>query len=301
MLVLSAVVVAAYLALTGLVVWSGLAYVAAHPQLWQDWVERVIERPSAVSAATGALAARDWLSIGGRWLGIAVWCFPQIALGLSGFELIMTVAPRVRGRAADGTRSTAARVRNTRKLMAVAATVMAVYMLSAVLAGPPGWCRRRRSCPAATPSIGPWPTWPTAARSRPANRPAPLNPWFGERFGDLYDLSTVAILCLAGASVMMGLRGLVAALSASAGNGIELGRPGERDPARAQRHHPGRDGRVSRQPLGQQWAYATSVLVLMGGRGAGRQFGTSTSGWQNRAGGCWPWRRWVWLVVSSWR
>src|SRR5262249_15238650 len=36
-----------------------------------------------------------------------------------------------------------------------------------------------------------------------------LNPLFGELFGTAYDVSTILILCLAGASVMLGLRDLV--------------------------------------------------------------------------------------------
>ena len=40
----------------------------------------------------------DWIW---AWLGIALWTFPQMALGLSGFEMILTVVPRVRGGAAD--------------------------------------------------------------------------------------------------------------------------------------------------------------------------------------------------------
>src|SRR5206468_4341873 len=38
---------------------------------------------------------------------------------------------------------------------------------------------------------------------------AELNPVFGTAFGTLYDLSTIVLLCLAGASVTMGLRDLV--------------------------------------------------------------------------------------------
>src|SRR5206468_10126550 len=38
---------------------------------------------------------------------------------------------------------------------------------------------------------------------------ADLNPLFGELFGTAYDLSTILILCLAGASVTLGLRQLV--------------------------------------------------------------------------------------------
>ena len=42
MLVVSAIVVLVYLALTGLVVFSGLGYVAHNPAIWQDWLGRVL-------------------------------------------------------------------------------------------------------------------------------------------------------------------------------------------------------------------------------------------------------------------
>ena len=57
-----------------------------------------------------------------------------MALGLSGFEMIMTVVPQVSG--GDGlakSDAAAGRVRNTRKLMVAAASIMAVYLVSAVL------------------------------------------------------------------------------------------------------------------------------------------------------------------------
>ena len=38
---------------------------------------------------------------------------------------------------------------------------------------------------------------------------APLNPLFGHDFGDLFDLSTATILCLAGATVTMGLQNML--------------------------------------------------------------------------------------------
>ena len=64
-------------------------------------------RLAGLAGAGSALRQRGAVRVGlalvaGKWLGIALWCFPQIALGLSGFELIMTVGPRVRGAGHDG-------------------------------------------------------------------------------------------------------------------------------------------------------------------------------------------------------
>jgi hypothetical protein len=94
---------------------------------------------------------------------------------------------------------------------------------------------------------------------------AGLNPLFGERFGDLYDLSTVFVLCLAGASVSMGLRNLLPHYLNRLGMEVSWA---------------GKVGIILHvlnliillvtvvfraSPSSQQWAYATSVLVLMAG------------------------------------
>ncbi len=92
-----------------------------------------------------------------------------------------------------------------------------------------------------------------------------VHPWLSDHFGDVYDLSTVAILCWPEASVMMGLRGLVPHYLHRLGMELSWA------------------GRVSvilhvlnavillvtvvfhASLSAQQWAYATSVLVLLGG------------------------------------
>ncbi len=90
-----------------------------------------------------------------------------------------------------------------------------------------------------------------------------LNPWFGPEFGTLYDLSTVLILCLAGASVTISLRDLVPGYLARYG---------------MQMHWAQRIGVILHlfnllmlvvivyfraSVADQQWAYAASVLVLL--------------------------------------
>ncbi len=258
MLVVSAVVVTAYLITTGLVIFSGLSYIVGHPTVWQSWLESVLH------AASVSPDQRDGYAIAGKWFGIALWCFPQIALGLSGFELIMTAAPNVQGLGPAGEPTISGRVRNTRKLMAVAALVMAVYMLSAVIV-------TSLLVPAA--ALGPGGNAQHRALAYIAHggelaagiSATAVQPWFNDHFGDVHDLATVAILCLAGASVMMGLRGLVPHYLHRLGMELSWA------------------GRVSvilhvlngvillvtvvfhASLSAQQWAYATSVLVLLGG------------------------------------
>lgn len=258
-LLVSAGAVICYLLLTALVVGSALVYIAQHSELYRNWLD-VVFLPDASKADAAAPPDHAWPW---AWLGVALWSFPQMALGLSGFEMIMTVVPRVSGSSADDN-SPAGRVRNTRKLMVVGAAIMAVYLVSAVavttLLVPhaelqhDGAAEHRALAYLAHGSPLADGTSGTA-----------VNPYFGHRFGDLYDLSTVIILCLAGASVTMGLQNLLPHYLHRLGMEVSWA---------------GKVGAIllvlngivllvtvvfRASPSSQQWAYATSVLVLLAG------------------------------------
>lgn len=263
-LLLAAAAVVCYLALSGLVIVSAATYVAHHVGIWHGWLGATFAAPTPKGAAPTPYA---W-----AWacLYAALWSFPQMALGLSGFEMIMTVTPQVHpghGRAAANHESqhahhAAGRVRNTRKLMFAAASIMAIYLVSAVAvttllvpsaALKPGGAAQHRALA-------------YLAHGSPladASSAAALNPIFGDHFGDLYDLSTVLVLCLAGASVSMGLRNLLPHYLNRLGMEVSWA---------------GRVGVILHalnlivllvtvvfraSPSSQQWAYATSVLVLL--------------------------------------
>lgn len=268
MLLLAAAAMVLYLVLTGLVVFAGVAYIASHPPVWNAWLEEVL---TLVSKSPGERSAA---AVAGRWLGVALWCFPQIALGLSGFELVMTVAPNVRGSGATGEARLAARIRDTRKLMFAAATVMGIYLLSAVVVTtlllptvelePAGAARHRAISYLAHGGI-----------LKDGTAASQVHAWMGRQFGDLYDLAAISVLCLAGASVMMGLRRLVPHYLHRLGMELSWA------------------GRVSvilhvlnavilvvtvvfhASLSAQQWAYATSVLVLLGGAALGATWDVS--------------------------
>jgi hypothetical protein len=266
MLLLAATAVIVYLALTALVIGSAATYLSRHDEILNQWLDATFNGPAA-----GAESSSNYLVL---WacLRAALWSFPQMALGLSGFEMIMTVAPQVSGGPAPAGLNEAAtqvaiearRDRNTRKLMVAAATIMAVYLVSAVAvttllvptealqAGGPAQHRAlayiAHGAPLAHDAM-----------------PAAVSPLFGSRFGDLYDLSTALVLCLAGASVSMGLRNLLPHYLNRLGMEVSWA------------------GKVSviihvlnliillvtvvfrASPSSQQWAYATSVLVLLAG------------------------------------
>ncbi|HEX3725887.1 MAG TPA: hypothetical protein VHV08_06575 [Pirellulales bacterium] len=259
-LVVAAGAVVAYLTLVAIVIGSALVYLAGRPDVYEHWLEAVT---TGSTVAVPELAANTW---GWSWLSIALWSFPQMALGLSGFEMILTVAPLVRGAPEDSAPTFRGRVRNTRKLMLVAASIMTVYLLSAVLVTtllvprdelmPGGAAEHRALAYLAHGS----PLADTAAG-------AVLNPMFGEHFGDWFDLSSAMILCLAGASVTMGLQNLLPHYLNRLGMEVSWA---------------GKIGVILNvlnvivllvtvvfraSPSSQQWAYATSVLVLLAGAG----------------------------------
>lgn len=246
-----------YLSLVGIVIVSGLAYLGRHPEIWEATIASL--RGSDDADAAGKSIGWRW-----EWLKIVLWSFPQMALGLSGFEMIMTVAPQVRGRGDDTPEKPVGRIRNTRKLMLTAASVMAVYLVSAVsvtsllvprtalVAG--GEAEHRALAYLAHGSL--------LADGATGET---LNPLFGENFGDIFDLSTALVLCLAGISVTLGLKNLLPHYLHRLG--MEVG-------------WAGKVGAILHllnaiilivtvvfraSPSSQQWAYATSVLVLLGG------------------------------------
>ena len=66
-------------------------------------------------------------------VGLALWLFPKLALGLSGFETGVTVMPLVRGDPGDSPAHPCGRIRNTRKLLTAAALIMSVFLLTSSL------------------------------------------------------------------------------------------------------------------------------------------------------------------------
>ncbi len=199
---IAGVVVAVYLVLTGIIIGSGLYYLADHPEILTTWYANVLQGHWNISAAPLA---------GHGWVAVVVAClvlFPKMALGLSGFEMGMVVMPLVKGRAGDDPINPRGRVRNTRKMLFTAALVMSVYLLGSTLViatlvpaeafGPNGTAVNRALAYLAH-----------GGRLANGAQADQLNAWFAQPFGTLYDLSTILILSLAGLSVGIGLRDLV--------------------------------------------------------------------------------------------
>ena len=159
---------------------SGVVY--RHPELLRHWSQ--------------ALAGHgDWTAI----FVASALVFPKLALGLSGFETGVSVMPLVEGdkgedRAGSHQKAPLGRIRNTRKLLISAAAIMTVLLLLSsfvsVLLIPEEAYRD------GGPANG-------RALAYLAHR------LLGNGFGSVYDLSTILVLWLAGASAMTGLLNLI--------------------------------------------------------------------------------------------
>ena len=172
----AAAVCVPYLLLNVVVLGRGIIEILRHPVALPNW--------------TAALTAS------GDWTGVmlaSALIFPRLALGLSGFETGVSVMPLIRSDDAEG-ELPVRRISNARKLLATAAVIMSVLLLTSsfvttLLIPPQAY---REGGPASGRAI--------AYLSHEL---------LGNTFGTLYDISTILILWFAGASAMAGLLHLI--------------------------------------------------------------------------------------------
>ena len=192
--------VAIYITLNLAVVSVGFYEIATHPTVvgnWQNVLFGTYPNPLFM-------------------IGTALFVFPKLALGLSGFETGVVVMPLVKGDGAPGTykieenphvtrsrespAELGARIHNTRKLLTGAALIMSFMLLCSSIVTtfliPPEAFRPET----ATQQAGP-------ANGRALAYLAHL--YLGDKFGTLYDLSTISILWFAGSSALAGLLNIV--------------------------------------------------------------------------------------------
>jgi len=175
---LAVVLVASYLALNLVIIGKGVLVIAADPGLVHDW--------------WGALthAHPDPFGI----VLVALLVFPQLALGLSGFETGVAVMPHVRGDASDTEAKPVGRIRGTRRLLTSAAVIMSGFLISSAFI-------TAVLVPESAYQVG----GPANGRALAYLAHRDL----GAVFGTVYDVSTIAILWFAGASAMAGLLNLI--------------------------------------------------------------------------------------------
>jgi hypothetical protein len=175
---LAVALVALYLAVNVIVVGYELNAILQHPTAFADW-----------RALLRAEYPNPW------WmLVMAVVLFPKLALGLSGFETGVVVMPLVKGEGDSPEAVIASRVRNTRKLLTWAALIMSVMLVGSSIV-------TTMMIPAEALAIG------GEANGRALAYLAHRD--FGDVFGTVYDLATIATLWFAGASALAGLLNLI--------------------------------------------------------------------------------------------
>jgi hypothetical protein len=172
-----------YLALNLIVLGRGLWEVMTHPVLVDNWQAALSAKGDPTMLVMGALLV-----------------FPKLALGLSGFETGVSVMPLIDGGAEDrdyNPRSggvPAGRVTSARKLLLTAAAIMSVMLVlssfvTTLLIAPVDYEEGGKAAGRAIAFL--------------AHR------YLGPAFGTVYDISTIVILGLAGASAMAGLLNLI--------------------------------------------------------------------------------------------
>jgi hypothetical protein len=171
-------IVAAYLLVNLVVVAMGLYEIASRPQIFADWQVALFTNYG------------NPLII----IGVSLLVFPRLALGLSGFETGVSMMPLVRGDAEDDPERPWGRIRNTRKMLTVAALIMCFYLITTSFV---------------TTVLIPHQEFEPGGAANGRALAYLAHQHLGEVFGTIYDLSTVAILWFAGASAMAGLLNIV--------------------------------------------------------------------------------------------
>ncbi|GHJ47999.1 amino acid transporter [Catellatospora sp. TT07R-123] len=185
--------VAVFLGLNAVIVVAGLAEVFTTPGAWSSWTSQLT-------------------SGGGGWTGVvgpAVLAFPLLVLGLSGFETGVSMMPLIAADGENAKQRMASRVRNTRKLLTVAALIMSVYLLATSFV---------------TTVLIPAKEFRQGGAAQGRALAFLAHEHLGGAFGTVYDVSTILILWFAGASAMAGLINIVPRYLPSYGMAPEWGR-----------------------------------------------------------------------------
>jgi hypothetical protein len=155
--------------------------------LWQ-----VVQHPSVVPDWGRALVTAHGNPL--MMVAVALMVFPQLALGLSGFETGVAVMPHVRGEETDTEERPVGRIRGTKRLLTWAAVMMSVFLVASSFA---------------TTLLIPAEKFQPGAAANGRALAYLAHDYLGNGFGTAYDVSTIAILWFAGASAMAGMLNLI--------------------------------------------------------------------------------------------
>ncbi|MEK7725109.1 MAG: amino acid transporter [Acidobacteriota bacterium] len=199
---LAVVIVAVFLFLNVIVIGRGLYEVFSHPEVFTNWQRLIWGHPDVKGSFL-------YMSFA------ALFLFPKLALGLSGFETGVVVMPLIKGdqdltteekdlihksqisNAPESSKVNellSGRIRNGKKLLFWAAAIMSVMLIGSSIV--------------TTMLISPEKFQEGGdAYGRAISYVA--HTFLGPAFGTVYDISTIAILWFAGASAMAGLLNIV--------------------------------------------------------------------------------------------
>ncbi|WP_430297835.1 amino acid transporter [Sinomonas sp. B1-1] len=172
------VLVGLYLALNAVVVGTAVVRVFTEGAVVTDWWTTLTTQHS------------DPLMM----VGISLLVFPKLALGLSGFETGVAVMPQVKGYPTDTEENPEGRIRGTHRLLTTAALIMSSFLITSSFA---------------TTVLIPAQEFEDGGKANGRALAYLAHQFFGDGFGTVYDISTIAILWFAGASAMAGLLNLV--------------------------------------------------------------------------------------------
>lgn len=170
--------VAVFLALNAAIVVVGIGEVLSNDVAFDRWTDALTADGSGF----------------GDILRPAVVAFPLLVLGLSGFETGVSMMPLVAAEGADAEQRLASRIRNTRRLLTVAALIMSVYLVATSFI---------------TTVLIPAPEFEEGGEANGRALAYLAHEYLGNAFGTVYDVSSILILWFAGASAMAGLINIV--------------------------------------------------------------------------------------------
>jgi len=184
---IAVVLVSAYLLFNLVVIVVGVFHLLQTPAVFSNWHNALLTSPNV---------GGDWT----RVVGISLLVFPKLALGLSGFETGVAVMPLVIGDPTDTEEKPKGRIRNTKKLLLVAALIMSVMLIASSFV-----TTLLIPAEAFRPAMGTHPAGEASGRALAYL----AHEYLGSAFGTLYDISTIFILWFAGASAMAGLLNII--------------------------------------------------------------------------------------------
>jgi hypothetical protein len=177
---IAVVLVGVYLALNVVVILVSAGEIISHPGLVTNWWAAINESPSGGNPVL--------------IIGTALLVFPQLALGLSGFETGVAVMPQIRGRVGDTEENPVGRILGARRLLTTAAIIMSVFLITSSIA---------------TTVLIPQKAFQPGGAANGRALAYLAHEYIGPTFGTVYDISTICILWFAGASALAGLLNLV--------------------------------------------------------------------------------------------